>query len=199
MGMVEIIAERLALRVRWDDTSASNDAIIAAGLFLSTRLKFVRVTLEFYWGAWNVEILTQNLNALSRMSELASFRKIEPFKRMKRVVRPIENIQEEGDLLRHSFELWDRNRSCFNAKSPRSLGQMAPYVLSFRSREQDGQLIFEHNGAHLVSSRIFGPDWARKAVGLTCDRSQPDYQFEDRVCDAYHDVLENCAPIVDHI
>ena len=51
MSMVEIIAVRLALRVRWDVTSASNDAIISAGLFLSTRLKSVRVTLEFYWGA----------------------------------------------------------------------------------------------------------------------------------------------------
>ena len=199
MGMVEIIAERTALRVRWDVASASNDAIIAVGLFLSTRLKSVRVTHEFYWGAWNLEILTQNSNALSRMSELASFRKVEPFKGMKRAVRPIENIQEEGDLLRHSFELWDRNKSCFNAKSPRSLGQMAPYALSFRSREQDGQLIFEHIGAYSGSSRIFGPNWARKAVGRTCDRSQSDYEFEDRVCDVYQDVLENGAPMVDHI
>ena len=92
MGMVEIIAERTALRVRWDVASASNDAIIAVGLFLSTRLKSVRVTLEFYWGAWNLEILTQNSNALSRMSELASFRKVEPFKGMKRAVRPLSLI-----------------------------------------------------------------------------------------------------------
>lgn len=199
MGMVEIIAERTALRVRWDVASASNDAIIAAGLFLSTRLKSARVTLEFYWGAWNLEILTQNSNALSRMSELASFRKIEPFKGIKRAVRPIENVREEGDLLRHSFELWERNKSCFNADAPRSLGQMAPYALSFRSREDDGQLIFDHIGEHSSSSRIFGPDWARDALGRSCDRSQPDYEFADRVCDAYHDVLESGAPMVDHI
>lgn len=199
MGMVEIIAERTAVRVRWDVVSATNDAIIAAGLFLSTRLKSARVTLEFNWGAWNLEILAQNSNALARMSELGSFRAIQPFKGIKRAVRPLENVHDEGDLLKHSFGLWERDKVCFDKDSHFSLGQMAPYALAFRPREDDGRLVFDHIGEHSGSARIFGPEWARDAIGRSCDRSQPDYEFEDRVCDAYEDVLDSGEPIVDHI
>ncbi len=199
MGMVELIAERTAVRVRWDVKSASNEAIVAAAFFLSTRLKSARVTLEFYWGAWNLEILAQNSNALARMSELASFRTIQPFKGIKRLERPIESVRGEGDLLRQSFDLWGRDNAFFDKSSPRSLGQMAPYALAFRPREHDGRLVFQHIGEHSGSARIFGPEWAREALGRSCDRSQPDFEFEDRVCDVYEGVLDRGEPMVDHV
>ena len=199
MGMVEIIAERTAVRVRWDVKSASNEAIVAAAFFLSTRLKSARVTLEFYWGAWNLEILAQNSNALVRMSELATFRTVQPFMGIKRSERPLGNIRDEGDLLKHSYELWERNKAFFERGSTHSLGQMSSYALVFRTRERDGRLMFDHIGEHSGSASIFGPAWARDAVGRSCDRSQPDYEFEDRVCDVYSDVLDRGEPVVDHI
>jgi len=199
LGMVEIVAEKSAVRVRWDVSSASNESIISAAFFLSTRPKSTRVTLEFFWGAWNLEILSHNTNALARMSELATFRSAEPFKGIKRAMRPLENIRDEGDLLKHAFELWDHDRNYFENYGAHKLGKMAPYALSFRQRQSDGHLIFDHIGMHSGSTQIFGKSWAENAVGRSCDRSQPDYEFEDRVCDAYFDVLESGEPIVDHI
>lgn len=199
LGMVEIIAERTAVRVRWDVSSASNDSIISAAFFLSTRPKSARVTLEFFWGAWNLEVLPHNTNALARMSELAMFRDVEPFRKMKRSVRPLELVREEGDLLKKSFELWDQDRSYFETRGPHKLGKMAPYALSFRQRRSDDHLIFDHIGEHSGSTQIFGKSWAETAVGRSCNRSQPDFEFEDRVCDAYFDVLESGEPVVDHI
>ncbi len=61
------------------------------------------------------------------------------------------------------------------------------------------QLVFDHIGNKSGSVHVFGEEWAARALKQRCTRTQPDYEFDDRVCDAYQMVMESGEPLVDHI
>jgi len=199
LGMIEVVAEKNTVHIRWDVTSVLGAAIVSVGLFMSKRHVDTHITLEFFWGAWNREFFNKSSTALARMSELATFRTIEPFKGVKRSIRSVSNIRSEGDLLSKSFELWNEGKGHFAKGHNYSLGRMSSYALSFRYEERSARLVFDHIGEKSGSIQVFGKEWAKDALGRNCDRSQPDFEFDERVCDAYHDVLETGEPMVDHI
>jgi len=69
----------------------------------------------------------------------------------------------------------------------------------FRPGRREEVLNFMHVGARSAAVRVFGRDWAKFAVGREAERSQPDFEFDDRVCDAYDLVRQTGEPYVDHI
>ncbi len=128
LGMIEVICKANTVHLQWDVVSVSNAAIIAAGFFLSKQKPGTHIILEFFWGAWNREYYAQTSEALLRITELETFRTVEPFKGIKRSLRPISDVRNEGTLIRQSFELWDRKQSFFAKGDPRSLGALASYA-----------------------------------------------------------------------
>ena len=108
-------------------------------------------------------------------------------------------MRAEGDLIQGAFETWDRSNSYFMPQKLNSLGVLAQCALSFKRERKDSRLLFDHIGRASGAVRVFGGEWAETAIGQLCHRSQPDFEFDDRVCEVYQRVLDTGEPVVDHI
>lgn len=197
--MVEVHADQNGVRLIWDVANVSSASIVAAGCFLFQQNDPVDITLEFYWGAWNRERHTSPDRATKRIAALAGYRDVEPYRGTKVVKRSMDTVRDEGALIRAAFEAWDAGKSTFLRRLDERFGNIAEFALAFRRNRRDSHLVFDHIGRASGAVRVFGRDWADTARGRYCDRSQPDFEFDERVCDDYQTVLEKGEPIVDHI
>ncbi|MEX0694422.1 MAG: hypothetical protein WD075_08275 [Rhodospirillales bacterium] len=199
LRMVEVIVDPHAIRLRWDVSQAAISAMIAAAHLLAISKPDTQVHLEFFWGAWNREFKYTTASAIARIAETAHFRTITPFKGTKRVVCPVSTIMHEDGILAHGFRMWERDGARFSTADVDKFATLAPYALVLRQDPQKDALVFQHIGIASGAARIFGSSWAKSALGRRCDRSQPDFEFEDRVCSPFLSVIEDGEPIVDHV
>ncbi len=199
LRMVEVITDAHSIRLRWDVAHAAISAMIAAAHLLTTRSPDTHVHLEFFWGAWNREFKYSTASAIARIAETAHYRTITPFKATKRVVCPVSTIMNEDGILANGFRMWERDGARFSITDEDKFSTLAPYALVLRQDHKKDALIFQHIGVASGAGRIFGNKWAQMAIGQRCDRSQPDFEFEDRVCGPFQTVIEDGEPIVDHV
>ncbi len=197
LGLVEINVSRAFVHAAWDVRRVALGSLLAAFEALSIRPQETTVFLDTYFGGWNREIFLNRNLALERMGSLAGYKDTEPYGGIKVQYRDPVNVREEGDMIRSAFERWDRNRVFTNA------GEMeepfSRFALIFRPDKRDERLEFSYIGADSAAVRVFGEDWARTAIGREACRSQPDFEFDDRVCAAYGEVLRTGEPHVDHV
>lgn len=131
------------------------------------------------------------------MRDLVPFRDVSPFTGAALVTRPIGLAEcEEGDLIGKAFKAWDLADGNLAA---RDFGSLMPYYLTFRPDRRESGLDFGHVGDATAAISVWGSEWAKDAVGRACHRSQPDFEFDDRVCEAYYEVFEAGKPHLDHV
>ncbi len=200
-NLVEVLASRASIKMSWDVAHVSPLAIMMAGRFLTTRLPTANVTLEYFWGAWNRETSLSPAAAIKRMADIASYRDVVPYSGTMVVRRPLHSVRSEGNLIRSTFESWDRDGAYFmlGPSGDNQLAEISKFALGFRPDRGEHRLIFDHIGEASGAVQVFGDEWARDAVGRACHRTQPDFEFDDRVCSSYAQVLETGEPYVDHI
>lgn len=199
LNLVEVEIGPAGIKLRWDTSCVSSSSIIAAAGFLCTQRAETHVTLEFFWGAWNVESLHTPASAMQRMAGLAGYRDVEPYRRTMTMRRPLAGVRDESALIRTAFEAWDSRGVEFSHALDSGLWQVAKFALGFRRDRRDSHLIFDHIGEAACATHVFGRKWAATAFGRECDRSQPDFEFDERVCDVYEEVLKSGEPWLDHI
>ncbi len=201
LNLVEVATSGTSVNVAWDVAHASPLSIMMVGQFLTTRSPDDNVTLEYFWGAWNRETALSPASAMKRIADLASYRDVVPYSGTMIVRRPLLAVRDEGSLIRMTFEAWDRDGAYFMLGPPgdNQLAGIAKFALGFRPDRAEQRLLFDHIGAASGAVRVFGNAWARDAVGRVCHRTQPDFEFDDRVCSSYAQVLETGEPFVDHI
>ena len=62
--------------------------------------------------------------------------------------------------------------------------------------EKPGDFVIAEIGAKSPTARVFGDDWATRAVGK---KNVPDAQYDHRVSSVYAPVLDEGRPRVDHV
>ena len=115
------------------------------------------------------------------------------------VRRPLADVRNEGELIRTAYEGWDSRGSEFSHAHDNGLWRVAKFALGFRHDRRESYLVFDHIGEAASATHVFGRKWAATAFGRECDRSQPDFEFDERVCDVYEQVLNSGEPWLDHI
>lgn len=199
LGMVEVVQGPKSIILRWDVKNVIPAGIMTAAYFLARQPKENQISLEFFWGAWSSEPQVNAAAALARIIEIESYRNAEPFSGVRLAERPLDDVRAEGELITKAFESWDRGGSYFLPNTNDSLGTLGQYALSFKRDRSDDHLVFDYIGRASGAVRVFGGAWAETALGRPCHRSQPDYEFDDRVCAVYQRVLDTGEPVVDHV
>ncbi len=196
-GMVFLLIGRRTAIVRWNVASVAEGSIVGAARALVQLDPTIDVTLEFYWGGWRREPGYNVAGAFRRMSDLEPFRDVNPFTGSALVSRPISAaMNEEGDLISKVFKAWDLADGDLAA---RDFGGLLPYYLTFRPNQHETGLDFGHVGNASAAISVWGKEWAKDAPGRACHRSQPDFEFDDRVCETYYEVMETGKPQLEHI
>lgn len=199
LGMAEIVAARQEVTVRWSVRDTAAPAIMSAAHFLTTRAPGCLISLEYEWGAWNREVFTSRAAALARIATIGRYRHTRPFTGTKQVQRDLSAVVGGSGLLSAAFTAWERTRRAFSPGGLDGFGALAAYALAFRETRQGPQFAFAHIGAAAGAVQVFGTAWARTALGRRCDRSQPDFEYDERVCATYRQVSDSAEPVYDHI
>jgi len=200
MKMVEVLKNGSQLVFRWNVEHVSPQAISTAAVILAESDPNTNVTLEFFWGAWARESRFRPANALRRMIDIAPYAHVIPFLGTKMLPRNSSDVREEGQLIRDTFEHWDmKSTSAEHRAGPDGLGQYSDYSLAFNYDTLDSNLMVRHIGKSSTAVSVFGSDWATDALGRACLRSQPDYEYEERVCGDYIGVMNTGELRVDHV
>lgn len=200
MKMVEVLKNGSQLLLRWNVEHVSPQAISTAAVILAESAPNTIVTLEFFWGAWARESGFRPANALRRMIDIAPYAHVSPFLGTKMLPRNPCDVREEGQLIRDTFEYWDtKSTSAEHRTGPDGLGQYSDYSLALNYDRTDSTLIVRHIGASSTAASVFGSNWAVEALGRAYLRSQPDYEYEERVCGDYIGVMETGEMRVDHV
>ena len=200
MRMIELISTKHSVCLRWDVARVSPLAMITAAHVIARRSPGTEVNLEYFWGAWNREIFLNTAQAIARISKLAAYRTVIPFKQTKRLERSFSSIMhDEGALLATAFRMWERKEASSSVMDPHCLGLFLKYELIFHYSEKQHELVFGHVGNNSGALQVCGAAWAKKAIGLRCDRSQPDFEYDTRACYAYRTVFERGEPVLNHV
>lgn len=200
MRMVEVVKCGYQVTLRWNVKYVSPQAISTAAVILAESAPETQVTLEFFWGAWAAEQGYRPANALRRMIDIAPYADVVPFLGTKMLKRNPAVVRDEGELIRNTFEHWDRKPTTpARSSGPDGLGQYSKYTLAFNYDTTESNLMVRHVGLSSTAVSVFGKDWATESLGRPCDRSQPDYEYEERVCVDYDDVMTNGNIKVDHV
>lgn len=196
-GMVAVQLEPRTATIKWDVARVNADSIRGAAAILARRSPDTVITLQFFWGGWRRESGYTLATAFERMTKLAEFRDVEPFTGSALIPRPIAAAErEEGAMIARAFMNWDRSRG--DLAHPEFM-RMMPFFLTFRADRHETSLYFHHVGAASAGVGVWGQAWANDAPGRICHRSQPDFEFDDRVCATYYDVLETGEPRLEHV
>lgn len=197
LGMVALLLEHGVATIRWDVAGVNPDSIREAAAYLATRPQATDIALEFYWGGWRREPGYSLADAFARMAGIARYKEVDPFTGSALIPRPIGAAErDEGALISKAFINWDRARGDL---SKQALGGMEPFFLTFRADRRETALHFRHVGAASAGVMVWGSAWAEGAPGRVCHRTQPDFEYDDRVCATYYDVLETGEPRMEHV
>ena len=200
MEMVEVVRDGPHLTLRWDVKHVSPKAVSTAAVVLAESEPETIVTLEFFWGAWARESGFKPAGALRRMIDIAPYAYVIPFLGTK--MHPIDpvHVRHEGDLIRRTFEHWDtdHNNDGYPA-GPDGLGRYSGFSLAFNYDTTESNLMIRHVGQSSTAVSVFGESWATESLGRACVRSQPDFEYEERVCSDYDDVMAHGDIKVDHV
>lgn len=200
MKMLEVLRQGFHLILRWDVKHVSPQAISTAAVILAESDPDTTVTLEFFWGAWARESKFRPANALRRIIDIAPYAHVIPLLGTKMLPRDTTNVRNEGQLIRGTFEHWDtKSVRAEHRAGPDGLGPYSKYSLAFNYDTSDSTLMVRHIGVSSTAVSVFGNDWAYEALGRTCLRSQPDYEYEERVCGEYSSVMDTGELRVDHV
>lgn len=196
-GMVFLLIGRRSVTVRWNVDAVADGSIVGAARALAQLDSTIDITLEFFWGGWRREPGYRLADAFARMADLALFRDVDPFTGSALVQRQVSGIgTDEGALVWKTFEAWDGSKGDLSTED---LAAMMPYFLTFVQDRRETALHFDHVGHTSAGVSVWGAAWAADALGRVCHRSQPDYEFDDRVCETYYDVLETGEPRLEHV
>lgn len=200
MRMVEVVKHGTHLILRWNVKHVSPQAVSTAAVVLAESAPETIVTLEFFWGAWARESGFKPAGALRRMIDIAPYAHVIPFLGTK--MHPIDpvHVRHEGDLIRRTFEHWDTDHK--NGDYPAGPDGLGPYSgvsLAFNYDTTESNLMIRHVGRSSTAVTVFGEAWATESLGRACVRSQPDFEYEERVCSDYDDVMANGDVKVDHV
>lgn len=207
LGMVEIIAASRSVTMRWAVRHVAPAAMMTAAHFLASRAPGTSIDLEYRWGAWSREIFSTEVNAgmnaqaraLARMTFIGRYRHTRPYTGTQQAAFDPDRVLHEGGLLAAAFRAWEKSGKAYAKGDSEALGPLAPHTLTFREVRDGMEFAFDHIGASASAVQIFGRDWARTAVGRRCDRSQPDFEYDERVCAIYRHVSDTSQPVYDHI
>jgi len=200
MKMVEVLKNGTQLLIRWNVEYVSPQAISTAAVILAESDPNTSVTLEFFWGAWARESGFRPANALRRMIDIAPYAHVIPLLGTKMFPRNSNDVRSEGQLIRETFEHWDmKSTSAEHRAGPDGLGHYSDYSLAFNYDTSDSDLMMSHIGVSSTAVSVFGSNWAIDALGRECLRSQPDYEYEERVCSDYIGVMDTGEVRVDHV
>lgn len=207
LGMAEIVATSRSVTVRWAVRHVAPAAMMTAAHFLASRAPGTSIDLEYRWGAWSREIfsvetktgMNPQARALARMASIGRYRHARPYTGTQQAAYDPDRVLHEGGLLAAAFMTWEKSGRAYATGDSEALGSLAPHTLMFREIRNGEQFAFDHIGASTSAVQVFGRDWARTAVGRRCDRSQPDFEYDERVCATYRHVSDTRQPVYDHI
>lgn len=200
MKMMEVVKCGYQLVLRWNVKHVSPQAISTAAVILAESAPETVVTLEFFWGAWAKEHGFTPASAMRRMIDIAPYANVEPFLGTKMLERDQVGLRKEGGLIRGAFEHWDSSSIKIKYPSgPDGLGPYSKYTLGFNYDTTESRLVVRHVGRSSTAVAVFGEDWATESLGRVCVRSQPDFEYEERVCLDYDDVMASGDIKIDHV
>lgn len=196
-GMANVSLDRYAATIRWNIATISDDSMAWAAMTVAQRHPQTEITLEFFWGGWRCEPGYDIAGALERITQLATYRYVDPFIGSAMVERPIDDAMgSEGVLIAKTFDSWERSAGSLTHEH---MSLLSPFFLTFRPDRSERDLRFGHVGLSSAGVNVWGVDWAREAPGRVCHRSQPDFEYDDRVCETYYRVLETGEPQLEHV
>ncbi len=200
LGMTEILGRGGHLCVRWDVARVAFGSLTAVLNCLMALDANYRVRLEFFWGAWASESGYTPNAAADRMIRTMAYADVEPFLGTTVLQSDPANVRKDSGLVRSAFEGWDSRRGlACSSTNDHGDDSLAPYLLGFQHNRSETDLLVSHVGDDSSAARVFGADWAADAVGRVATRSQPDYEFDERVCDVYDDVMADGGIRIDHV
>lgn len=200
LGMVEVVMHSHSIIVRWNVKHAATPAIFTAAAILAELGTSKDVTLEFFWGGWIRERDYTPARALRRMIDIAPYADVDPFLGTKVLTRDPTLVREEGHLIRSAFEYWDSHAlKKPRRRGPDGMGEFSNYSLAFSYDRSETEMLVRHVGRSSTAVSVFGQDWATTSIGRPCVRSQPDFEYEDRVCKDYERVIATGDVQVDHV
>lgn len=200
MKMVEVVKRGYQLIFRWNVKHVSPHAISTAAAILAESSSDTTVTLEFFWGAWSREHGYGPASAMRRMIDIAPYAHVEPFLGTKMLERDRSTVRDEGELIRKTFEHWDTKPTAFSRPTgPDGIGPYSKFSLACNYDTTESHLMVRHVGPSSTAVSVFGQDWATEALGRACLRSQPDYEYEERVCIDYNEVMSSGDIKIGHV
>lgn len=200
MKMVEVVKCGYQIVLRWNVKHVSPHAISTAAVILAESSSETNVTLEFFWGAWSREHGFKPANAMRRMIDIAPYAHVIPFLGTKMLKRDSTAVRDEGELIRQTFEHWDTKSTAFaRPKGPDGIGPYSKYSLALNYDTTESHLMVCHVGSSSTAVSVFGENWAKESLGRECLRSQPDFEYEERVCVDYDEVMGSGDIKVDHV
>jgi len=200
MIMAEVVKYGPQLILRWNVKNVSPQAVSTAAVVLAESAPETIVTLEFFWGAWARESGLKPAGALRRMIDIAPYAHVIPFLGTNMHSIDTIHVRHEGDLIRRTFEHWDtdHNNGAYPT-GPDGLGPYSGFSLAFNYDTTESNLMISHVGKSSTAVSVFGDAWATESLGRACVRSQPDFEYEERVCSDYDDVMASGDIKVDHV
>ncbi len=200
LGMAEFHVQNGRVKVRWNVARVAFGALSGIAKLIDGCDPRTDVTLEYFWGAWATETGLTPEQALERLFETVAFADVSPFLGTSVAARDVASVRQEGGLIAQTFEQWDRKESIWRDKTANPENRhVGMRILGFQHDIADETLLISHVGKASSAAIVFGVDWADQAVGRPPTRSQPDYEFDERVCDAYDEVMESGDIRVDHV
>lgn len=202
-GVVEFIHARPGVvTLRWAVRHVIPEALSAARHHLEALMRRIDVhkhliILDFRWGAWCTESTTSLQQALERIDELQCFRTAIPFTKASMTALPIPETREAANATGFALDLFYQKDGNVTFEDVKDVGLDA-HVLTYTLDDSD-YFHFDHVGKNAIAISYFGREWAKRAKGMPVDRSQPDYEFVERVCAPYAEVLNSGTPRVDNI
>jgi hypothetical protein len=134
------------------------------------------------------------------MIDIAPYADVMPFLGTK--MHPIDpvHVRHEGDLIQRTFEHWDTDHKNDDYPTgPDGLGPYSGFSLAFNYDTTESNLMIRHVGKSSTAVSVFGAAWATESLGRACVRSQPDFEYEERVCSDYDEVMANGDVKIDHV
>lgn len=200
MKMVEVVKCGYQMILRWNVKHVSPQAISMAAVILAESASETSVALEFFWGAWAREKGFRPANALRRMIDIAPYAHVVPFLGTKMLERDRTTVRVEGELIRQTFQHWDNKPTAFaQPTGPDGFGPYSKFSLALNYDTTESNLMMRHVGPSSTAVSVFGENWATESLGRKCLGSQPDYEYEERVCVDYDDVMASGDIKIDHI
>lgn len=200
LGMTEVVCSPAGMCIRWNVARVAFGSLTAVIESLIQHGDESRVVLEYFWGAWASESGYTPSTAANRMIATMAYANVEPFCGTTVLPRDATAVREDGGLVRAAFEGWDSRHGLMPGRltGDRS-DSLKPYLLGLQHDRRESDLLISHVGDDSSAARVFGADWATEAIGRVATRSQPDYEYDERVCDVYDGVMNSGEIRVDHV